>query len=35
MIEPDKYAEEYFNVKYPYIQKEQTTKIYNFKYCYS
>ncbi len=30
MIEPDKYAEEYFNLKYPYIHKEQITKIYNF-----
>lgn len=30
MIEPDKYAEEHYNLKYPYLQKEQTTKIYNF-----
>jgi len=30
MIESDKYAEEHFNLKYPYLHKEQTTKIYNF-----
>jgi len=30
MIEPDKYAEEYFNLKYPNLLKEQITKIYNF-----
>lgn len=30
MIEPDKYAEEYFNLKYPYTQKDHFTKIYNF-----
>jgi hypothetical protein len=30
MIDPEKYAEEYFNLKYPHTQKEQTTKIYNF-----
>ena len=30
MIEPDKYAQEHFNLKFPYLQKEQTGRIYNF-----
>ena len=30
MIEPEKYIEEHYNLKYPFMQREQTTKIYNF-----